>query len=98
VALLIMGYSLVGQVLPSLLASLVRNIPVNRYGAGVGMVVGAAVVTTVTLSGPSLTETFPPAPWLRDVNPGVLALVLNVIAMFAVSALTRRRRVLGLPA
>ncbi|CAE6970447.1 putative symporter YodF [Paraburkholderia nemoris] len=91
VALLIMGYSLVSQVLPSLLMSLTRNNPVNKLGAGSGMVIGVATVAWMVLTGSSLARMFPSQLWLRDVNPGLIALLLNVTVMFVVSAATKRQ-------
>ncbi|MFM0501495.1 sodium:solute symporter family protein [Paraburkholderia caffeinilytica] len=88
VALLIMGYSLVSQLLPSLLMSLLRRNPVNRLGAGAGMMAGIATVAWMVLSGHSLTVFFPAHLWLADLNAGLIALLLNVTTMFVVSFVT----------
>ena len=92
VALLLMGYSFVTQLLPTLVASLLPNNPVTKEGAIAGICVGVATVavtslthTTVTMLAPALPEA------LRDLNIGIVALLLNLFALAVVSALTRRR-------
>lgn len=90
VALLIMGYGLVSQVLPALLMSFLPNNPINKYGAGAGMIVGLGTVSFFVLTGNSLAALFPSQMWTADLNPGLVALLLNLAVMFAFSALTRR--------
>lgn len=90
VALLIMGYSLVTQLVPALFASLLKGAPVNRYGAGAGICVGVGTVAYTVLSGATMTTLFPGFPgWVHDVNIGVIALGLNLVVMLLVSVLTR---------
>ncbi|MDQ7978288.1 sodium:solute symporter family protein [Paraburkholderia sp. SARCC-3016] len=91
VALLIMGYNLVTQVLPALLASLLTNNPVNRLGAAVGMTTGLAAVLTMYWTGGMFAGLFPSQSWIADINPGLVALLLNVATMVAVSTLTAHK-------
>jgi len=93
VSLLIMGYGLVSQVLPALLMSLLRNNPINKYGAGAGMIAGLGTVSLPVLTGNSLATLFPSNTWIADVNPGLIGLILNLAVMFSFSALTRRAAV-----
>jgi SSS family solute:Na+ symporter len=92
VALLLMGYSFVTQLFPSLIASLLPNNPVTREGAFAGICVGVATVAITTLTHTSVATLFPGLPEaLRDLNIGIVALVLNLAALGVVSAVTRRR-------
>ncbi len=50
VALLLMGYSFVTQLLPTLLASLLPRNPVTKLGAMAGIVVGVATVAATSLT------------------------------------------------
>ncbi|MFM0045416.1 sodium:solute symporter family protein [Paraburkholderia sediminicola] len=89
-ALLVMGYTLVVQIVPSLFMSFRRENPVNKWGAFVGILLGAGTVAYSVLTGFNLSKLVPGTTWLADVNMGIAALLLNVIAMFVVSAITRR--------
>jgi SSS family solute:Na+ symporter len=92
VALLLMGYSFVTQLFPTLIASLLPHNPVTREGALAGIGVGVATVAVTTLTHTSVAGLFPALPEaLRDLNIGIVALVLNLVALGAVSAVTRRR-------
>jgi SSS family solute:Na+ symporter len=90
VALLLMGYSFVTQLFPALIASLAPRNPVTTPGAIAGIVVGVAAVMVLTLTGATVGTLFPFLPLaLRDLNVGIVALVLNVVALALVSAATR---------
>ena len=91
VALLLMGYAFVTQLFPTLIASLLPSNPVTPQGAMAGICVGVATVAATTLTHTSMATLFPSLPEaLRDLNIGIVALVLNLIALGIVSALTRR--------
>lgn len=91
VSLLLMGYALVAQLFPAMLAGLPERRWVTAPGAVAGMVVGVVLVAGTLGTG---TELAALAPWLPrpvlDVHVGVLALVVNALVMLAVSALTRK--------
>jgi SSS family solute:Na+ symporter len=92
VALLLMGYSFVTQLFPTLIACLLPRNPVTREGAFAGICVGVATVAITTITHTSVAALFPSLPEaLRDLNIGIVALVLNLVALTVVSALTRRR-------
>ena len=92
VALLLMGYSFVTQLFPTLIASLLPRNPVTHEGAIAGICVGVATVAATSLTHSSMGTLFPALPEaMRDLNIGIVALVLNLIALAAVSAVTRRR-------
>jgi solute:Na+ symporter, SSS family len=91
VALLLMGYSFVTQLFPSLLASLSRNNPVTKEGAFAGILIGVLAVAAITGTGTSLASLAPGAPEaFRDLNVGIVALALNLAVTAGVSAMTRR--------
>ncbi len=93
VALLLMGYSFVTQLFPSLLASLLPRNPVTAAGAFAGILAGVATVAATVLTHTTtaaLLPFLPPA--LQDLNIGIVALVINVLATACVSAVTRSPR------
>jgi len=92
VSLLLMGYSFVTQLFPTLIASLLPHNPVTREGAFAGICVGVATVAITSLARTSVGALFPALPEaLRDLNIGIVALILNLVALGVVSALTHRR-------
>jgi solute:Na+ symporter, SSS family len=92
VALLLMGYSFVTQLFPTLIASLLPRNPVTKEGAFAGICVGVATVAATSLTHTSVATLFPGLPeTLRDLNIGIVALMLNLVALGVVSAVTRRR-------
>ncbi|MFL5289205.1 MAG: sodium:solute symporter [Rhodopila sp.] len=92
VALLLMGYAFVTQLFPSLLASLLPRNPVTREGAFAGICVGVVTVAATSLTHTSVAVLLPGLPQaLRDLNIGIVALLLNLVATGIVSALTHRR-------
>jgi SSS family solute:Na+ symporter len=94
VALLLMGYSFVTQLFPTLVASLLPHNPVTKEGAFAGICIGVAAVAATTLTHTTVATLLPALPEaLRDLNVGIVALVLNLVTMGIVSALTRRRTV-----
>jgi SSS family solute:Na+ symporter len=90
VSLLLMAYSFVTQLFPSLLMSLARRNFVTKQGAIAGVCVGIATVAAINLSHMTLAQLLPGLPEvLHEVNIGIVALVLNVTTMLLVSAATR---------
>lgn len=93
VALLLMAYSFVTQLFPSLLLSLLPNHIGTKQGAAAGIVAGMGAVAWLTLApahAGRIATLFPPA--LHDLNPGIAALILNVVVLLAVSLATRAVR------
>src|SRR3712207_3230730 len=90
VILLLLGYSLVTQLFPSLVFSLMPNNFVTKYGAAAGIVVGVSVVAYVTITETTIGTLFPFLPQVvQDINVGVIALFANVVVMTVVSLATR---------
>jgi solute:Na+ symporter, SSS family len=90
VALLLMGYSFVTQLFPSLLMSLLPRNPLGKAGALAGIVAGIATVAATSLTHSSMATLFPSLPEaLRDLNVGIVALGLNVVLAAVVEAVTR---------
>jgi SSS family solute:Na+ symporter len=85
VALLLMGYSLVTQLFPSLVLSLAHRNIATREGAAAGIIAGVSTVAVVSLTGAN----FHTLPWLpaqlQDLNIGIVALALNFIVLIVVS-------------
>ena len=93
VSLLLMGYSFVTQLFPSLICSLLRRNPATKEGAMAGIAVGVCTVIYFTLTNTTIAKLLPGAPEvLRDLNVGTAALVLNILALVVVSAVTTSRR------
>jgi len=92
VALLLMGYSFVTQLFPALVSSLLPNSPVTKWGAFAGIAAGVATVVYLSLAHQTMGTLFPALPeMVRDLNVGIVALIVNLIALGIVSALTARR-------
>jgi SSS family solute:Na+ symporter len=90
VALLLMGYSFVTQLFPALIMSLRRHNPLSSAGVIAGIVVGIATVAATSLTHSTMATLFPGLPEvLRDLNVGIVALVLNVVTLTVVSVLSR---------
>ncbi|HEY3792263.1 MAG TPA: sodium:solute symporter family protein [Bradyrhizobium sp.] len=93
VALLLMGYSFVTQLFPSLVLSLARRNFATREGAMAGIIAGVATVAVVSLSGANLHALkWLPAP-VQDLNIGIVALAVNVVVLIVVSLATRQAAV-----
>ncbi len=92
VPLLLMGYNMVTQLFPSLLFSLPQRPMVSTAGAAAGIVAGEATVAYLTVSGASVASLMPWAPQVvKDLNVGIVALIVNCVVLALVTAATRRR-------
>ena len=90
VTLLLMGYSFVTQLFPALIASLLPRNPVTAPGAAAGIIVGVATVVVLSWTNATIGSLFPFLPdVLKDLNVGIIALALNLVALAVVSAATR---------
>ncbi|WP_153722456.1 sodium:solute symporter family protein [Sporosarcina cascadiensis] len=88
------SFSLITQMAPSLYLSLRKKNVVNKYGAGIGMFAGIAIVIYVTFSKTTMADLFPSLPSIiQDLNIGIIALFTNVVLMLVVSLLTRKSTV-----
>ena len=87
VALLLMGYSFVTQLFPSLVLSLARNRWVTREGAAAGIVAGIATVAAISLTHTTIATLFPSLPsQIKELNVGIIALAINFLVLVGVSA------------
>ncbi len=94
VNLLLMGYNLVTQLFPAVVLSLGRRPVMTAAGAFAGIVAGVATVAYISLSGSSLATLLPWAPdVVKDLNVGIVALIVNVAVLAIVTLATRGRRV-----
>jgi SSS family solute:Na+ symporter len=92
VALLLMGYSMVTQLFPSLLAAVWPGANVRAGTAIAGILAGEATVAVLTVSQVSLPSLLPAWPHaVTDMNVGVIALAFNLAAM-GVTHLALRNR------
>jgi solute:Na+ symporter, SSS family len=63
---------------------------VNKTGAAAGIITGVIMVAYVTITSSTMGTFFPKAPqFIKDLDIGIAALVVNIVFMFAVSAITR---------
>jgi SSS family solute:Na+ symporter len=95
VLLLLLGYSFVTQLFPALLFSLMPNNFVNKWGAGAGVFTGVALVAYLTVFEVKLRGVFPALGAVGDTNIGIVALLVNLIVVVAVSLATRPSTVAG---
>jgi len=91
VTLLLMGYNVVTQLFPALLLSLGTRPRVSAAAAIAGIVAGEATVGVVTAMGLSIATLLPSAPqFVKDLNVGLVALIVNLIVLSVVALLTAR--------
>jgi SSS family solute:Na+ symporter len=86
VSLLLAGYSLVTQLFPALIASLPRRPLVPKEAAATGIIAGVATVAYLTVSGATVATLLPALPqWIKDLNVGIVALLVNLAALAVVT-------------
>ena len=91
--IILMGYSLMTQLAPSLFFSLTKRNVVTKYGAAAGIICGLATVAYITISQTTIAGLFPSLPQsLKDINTGVIALAINCIVMIIVSLSTQKNQ------
>ena len=89
VSLLIVAFTLVSQLFPALFFSLLERRVVNAFGAAAGIVVGAAAASAAALTNSTIATLLPMAgDRLGEVNMGLVAMILNIVVMLAVSLAT----------
>ena len=92
VTLLLMGYSIVTQLFPAFIFSLMKNNIVTKYGACAGIVAGIASVMYITITETTLGTLFPALPQIiKDTNVGVISLFINLVVLMVVSLATKNR-------
>jgi SSS family solute:Na+ symporter len=92
VNLLLAGYSLVTQLFPALIASLPRRPLVPKEAAATGIIAGVATVAYLTISGATVATLLPGLPqWIKDLNVGIVALLVNLAALTVVTLVLRAR-------
>jgi SSS family solute:Na+ symporter len=90
VSLLLLGYSFVTQLFPAFVLSLGRRPLASAAGAFAGILAGEITVGYISWSGASVATLLPFAPqFAKDLNVGVVALVVNTAVLVAVTAATR---------
>jgi solute:Na+ symporter, SSS family len=90
VTLLLMGYSLVTQLFPTLVFSLMKNNFVTKQGAFAGIGAGVATVAYITITGSTVGSLFPFLPQaIKDFNVGIIAMIINIVILVAVSLATK---------
>lgn len=93
VMLLLMGYNFVTQLFPALVLSLGRTPIATRQGAFAGILAGEATVAWLTIEGATMATLFPDWPEVvRDLNVGIVAMLVNVAVLVVVTLATRRAR------
>ena len=92
VVLLLMGYNFVTQLFPALVLSLGRVPFATRQGAFAGILAGEATVAWLTIEGATMATLFPDWPEVvRDLNVGIVAMVVNIVVLAVVTLATRAR-------
>src|SRR5688500_8825164 len=91
VVLLLMGYNFVTQLFPALILCIGRRPLVSSQSAFAGILAGVLTVTYVTLTGATVAGIAPGAPqFVKDLNVGIVALIVNVLVLSLVGLVTRR--------
>ncbi len=92
VGLLLLGYSYVIQLFPPLVFSFLSRRLVTASGVFAGLGCGVALVTVLTLTHRHIVQLLPFLPGgLTGLNDGIAALIVNIVALLAVSAATGGR-------
>jgi len=90
VALQLTGYSLITQLFPALLLSLLPNNPVTKVGVFIGTAVGVTTVAVFGFGYLHLQQVLPGLPQAAyEVNVGFVGLVLNVVVLAIAAAAGR---------
>jgi len=90
VILLLTGYAFVTQIFPAFLFSMLKNNFVTKQAAFAGILAGVLTVTYVTATNSSVGSLFPFLPQaIKDLNVGIIALIVNIVVLLGVSLLTR---------
>jgi solute:Na+ symporter, SSS family len=90
VPLLLAGYSLVTQLFPALIASLPRRPVIPKEAAATGIIAGVLTVAYLTVSGKTVATLLPGLPqWAKDLNVGIVALLVNLAAIIVVTVIVR---------
>jgi SSS family solute:Na+ symporter len=98
VNLLLMGYNLVTQLFPAVVLSLGRRRVATAASVFAGIVAGEATVAYISLTGTSVAALLPWAPdAVKDLNVGIVALIVNVV-VFAIATLATSGRRVSQPA
>ena len=91
VTLLLMGYNFVTQLFPALILCLGRRPLISARAAFAGILAGVLTVAYVVITGATVASIAPAAPqMIKDLNVGVVALMVNIVAMSLVALVTRR--------
>src|SRR5688500_15224313 len=91
VVLLLMGYNFVTQLFPALILCLGRRPLVSARSAFAGILAGVLTVAYVTVTGATVAGLAPSAPqFMKDLNVGIVALIVNVVVLTLVALVTRR--------
>ncbi|WP_042347051.1 sodium:solute symporter family protein [Bacillus massiliigorillae] len=88
----IMAYSLIIQLAPTAFFSLLKKNYVTKYGAFTGIIAGEIVVLYMSITGATISQFLPFVPqWIKDINGSLIALLINIIVMFVVSLVTKKK-------
>ncbi|MDN5864411.1 MAG: sodium:solute symporter family protein [Gammaproteobacteria bacterium] len=93
VGLLLLGYSYITQLFPGLVLSFAARRSISTAGVFAGLACGVALVSVLAFTHHHIVALLPFLPdELTGLNDGIAALVVNIIVLFAVSAVTQRKR------
>ncbi|MBM7588118.1 SSS family solute:Na+ symporter [Bacillus pakistanensis] len=85
-SLIIIGSSLITQLTPSVFLSLSKKPYLTTQGSIAGIVVGIIIISYLTFTNTTIGSLFPSLPQvLKDINIGLIALMINVLVSLSVS-------------
>lgn len=92
--LFLMGYGFVTQLTPAVIGGLMENNPFTKEGVFAGISAGAIIVAVQAITKFNMSTLLPTFPsFVHDLNIGFLALSVNIVVCFLVSAFTKRQAV-----
>ena len=85
-------YNFVTQLFPALILSLGERPKISSTAAFAGILAGELTVASITLTSSSVATLIPAAPQaVKDLNVGIVALIVNVVVLSVAAMLTRGR-------
>ncbi len=91
-ALLLMGYSIVSQLLPALLLGFMKRDTFSKQGIASGIIAGIIFVAYFTLNNVKVADAIPYLPtFFNDINIGLIGILVNILVLLIVNTILNFR-------
>lgn len=93
--LYITSFGMIAQLAPAFLCSLKKKNPLTTQGVFAGIIIGISIMVYTTFTKASIAGAFPALPsYIKDLNIGLIAMILNIVISLLVSQLTKPAEVM----